>query len=305
VRLSGDQAAFVTGGASGIGLGLARALAAKGVRLVLADVDEDALRNAVAALSADGADVCSVTLDVREESGWREAARAAWAWAGDVQLLCNCAGVVFVGAFADQPTAAWRLTMAVNVDGAYLGIRAFLPQMLASGHPGRIVNVASLAGLWGEAKLAGYTASKFALVGLSEALQLELVRTQVGVSIVFPGPTRTNLGRSTRRLGEKTGLFEPAPPSPTDTAPTPLAARGMDPAAVGRCIVEGIEADEAYIITHPDWRPLLDARFDALGAAFRGPAEAGYADDPAAVLKIAQRIRVAFGRPDLPSVAQS
>jgi NAD(P)-dependent dehydrogenase (short-subunit alcohol dehydrogenase family) len=284
-------AAFITGGASGIGLGLARALAAQGVKLILADVDEAGVRQAADALAKTGAEVSPVTLDVRDESAWAAAAREAWTWSGGVQLLCNCAGVVFVGALADQPTDLWRLTQDVNSLGPYLGVRAFLPRMLESGDEGRIVNIASLAGLWGEAKLAAYTASKFALVGFSEALQLELARTRVGVSVVFPGPTRTNLGASTQRLGEREGLLAPAAPRPAGEP------SGMDADAVGRRIVDAARADAFYVITHPDWRPLLEARYRALFGAFGAPAEAGYADSAAAVEKLAGRIGAALTAP--------
>jgi NAD(P)-dependent dehydrogenase (short-subunit alcohol dehydrogenase family) len=288
MELGPNRAAFITGGASGIGLGLARALAAAGVKLILADLDEAGVRQAAATLIETGAQVLPLTLDVRSEAAWNDAAQAAWDWSGGVQLLCNCAGVVFIGGLSEQSVDLWRLTQDVNVHGPYLGVRAFLPRMLASGHAGRIVNVASLAGLWGENKLAAYTASKFALVGLSEALQLELARTSVGVAVVFPGPTRTNLGRSTRRLGEREGLLEPNGSSPSGVG------RGMDPDAVGQRIVEAVRIDAFYVITHPDWRPMLDARFDVLRDAFGEPAEAGYADSNEMVDKLSGRLRSAL-----------
>jgi NAD(P)-dependent dehydrogenase (short-subunit alcohol dehydrogenase family) len=288
MELRAGNTAFITGGASGIGLGLARALAAAGLKLVLADVDETRVREAADGLARTGAQVLPIALDVRDEAAWAAAAEQAWTWSGGVQLLCNCAGVVFLGALAEQSTALWRLTNDVNALGPYLGIHAFLPRMLESGDEGRIVNVASLAGLWGENKLAAYTASKFAVVGLSEALQLELARTRIGVSVVFPGPTRTNLGGASQKLGERDGLLAPAPPRP------PVEGRGMDPDAVGRRIADAIRAGEFYVITHPDWRPMLEARIAAMLAAFGAPAEAGYSDDPAAVVKLSGRLGAAL-----------
>jgi 2-hydroxycyclohexanecarboxyl-CoA dehydrogenase len=289
-------AAFITGGASGIGLGIARALASLGVKLVLADVDEERVQATGAALAASGAQVLALPLDVRDEGAWQVAAEAAFKWAGGVQLLFNCAGVVFVGDLTEQPVGQWRATQDVNVTGPYLGVRTFLPGMLASGEAGRIVNVASLAGLWGEYKLAAYSASKFALVGLSEALQLELARTRVGMTVAFPGPTRTNLGASTRRLGEREGLVAPAEPRVASggTEPRGASGGGMDADAVGRRIVEGVLAGEFYVITHPDWRPLLEARFEALREAFGEPAQAGYSDSGAAVEKITGRLSAAL-----------
>ncbi len=282
------QTAFITGGASGIGLGVARAVAGRGAKVVLADVDGQRVHAAAEGLLASGAQVLPLLLDVRDQGAWEAAAQTAWAWSGGVQLLVNCAGVVFMGALAEQSPALWRLTYEVNTLGPYLGIRTLLPRMLETGQAGRIVNVASLAGLWGEAKLAAYSASKFALVGLSEALQLELARTRVGVTVVFPGPTRTNLGGSTRRLGQREGLLEPAERREGG------AANGMDPDAVGQRIVEAVRAEDFYVITHPDWRPLLEARVEALRGAFGAPAQPHYADAPATVDKLAGRLRAAL-----------
>jgi NAD(P)-dependent dehydrogenase (short-subunit alcohol dehydrogenase family) len=287
MELSADRTALITGGASGIGLGIARALAARGVRLVLTDVNAEALAIAAQALSDTGAEVLPLTLDVRDEAAWTTAAEAAWAWSGGVQILCNAAGVVFVGAAADEPVKIWRLTQAVNLDGPYLGVHTLLPRMLASGDEGRIVNIASLAALWGEGKLASYSASKFGLLGLSEALQLELSRTRIGVTVVFPGPTRTNLGASGRRLAASEGLMEAGPQGQG-------GGRGMDPDALGRRVVKSIERDEVYVITHPGWRPLLDVRFDALRKAFAESADPDYAEAEGAVDKMAHRLGAAL-----------
>ncbi len=285
--LSPDQTALITGGASGIGLAIARALAARGVRLVLTDIDDEALAAAARALSEAGAAVLPLTLDIRDEAAWEATAQAAWAWSGGVQILCNAAGVVFLGAVADQPIKLWRLTQAVNLDGPFFGVHTLLPRMLASDDEGRIVNIASLAALWGEGKLASYSASKFGLLGLSEALQLELARTRIGVTVVFPGPTRTNLGSSGRRLAAAEGLMEAGPRGQG-------AARGMDPDALGRRVAEAIEQDEFYVITHPEWRPLLDERHAALRRAFGSSADPNYAETEAAVDKMALRLGAAL-----------
>lgn len=300
MKIENGMAAFVTGAAGGMGLGMARAFTRAGLKVAMADIDGARVRASAEALAADGAQVLPLELDVRDPEAWEAAAQTAWDWSGGVQILCNNAGVVFTGAFADQPLEVWRLTQAVNVDGPYLGIRALLPRMLASGSPGRIVNTASLAGLWGENKLAAYTASKFALVGLSEALQLELARTPIGVSVVFPGPTATELGSSTRKVAEASGVVPPAPAAPSAAAPAPRPLSGprrsMDPAFVGERVLQAIQDDEFYVITHPDWRPVAEARSAAILGAFGPGAEPGYADDPAAVTKVTARLAEALGR---------
>ena len=292
MQLIPGGAGFVTGGASGIGLATARALAEAGLKVVIADVDAARVEAAATELGREGAEVLPLALDVRDEAAWAVAAARAWAWADGVQVLCNCAGVVFMSPFLEESPDIWRLTHAVNVDGPYFGARAFLPKMLARGEPARIVNVASLAGLWGEYKLASYTASKFALVGLSEALQLELARTPVGVSVVFPGPTRTSLGTSTRALAEEAGVVAKSPAAAA--AATAREPRGMDPAFVGRRIVEGVRKGEFYIIPHPGWRPLLEARFKALTDAFGAPADPDYTEAAGVPEKIAEKLRQAF-----------
>jgi NAD(P)-dependent dehydrogenase (short-subunit alcohol dehydrogenase family) len=296
MRIQPGMAAFITGAAGGMGLAMARAFGQAGLKVALADIDADRVGAAVRGLAAEGADVRAFPLDVRDEGAWARVRGQAWDWTGGVQILCNNAGVVFQGPLAEQPIEIWRLTQAVNLDGPYFGIRAFLPKMLESGAPGRIVNTASLAGLWGEGRLAAYTASKFALVGLSEALQLELARTPVGVTVVFPGPTATELGASTRKLAEDAGIVS-APPA-TSLAPrsAPRPAASLDPSFVGERVLRAIENDEFYVMTHPDWRPVLEARHDALLSAFGAAADPTYADDPAAVAKITARVASAFGR---------
>jgi NAD(P)-dependent dehydrogenase (short-subunit alcohol dehydrogenase family) len=188
---------------------------------------------------------------------------------------------------ADQSSDLWRLTQSVNLDGPYYGARALLPRMLESGRPGRIVNVASLAALWGESHMAAYCASKFGLLGLCEALQLELARSPLGVTTVFPGPTRTGLGRSTQALAAAEGLLAPQPPPGGPAA-------GMDPNAIGRRVVAAILADEPYVITHPEWRPLLDIRSAALAAAFGPGADPQYREPEGVVAKLAGRMAAAL-----------
>lgn len=298
MNIENGMAAFVTGAAGGMGLGMARAFTHAGLKVVMADIDGPRVHASARALAAEGGEVLPLELDVRDAAAWQAAADAAWDWSGGIQILCNNAGVVFTGAFAEQPLEVWRLTQAVNVDGPYLGIRAFLPRMLASHAAGRIVNTASLAGLWGENKLAAYTASKFALLGLSEALQLELARTPIGVSVVFPGPTATELGASTRKVAEAGGLEMPVSDAAAAAASRPPSGprRSMDPAFVGQRVLQAIRDDEFYVITHPDWRPVAEARTAAILAAFGPPADPDYADDPVSVAKVTTRLAEALGR---------
>lgn len=255
--------AFITGGASGIGLALARLLAAEGMKLVLADLNEEQL--AIAANSFDGGSaVLALPLDVRDERQWATAVTEAWDWSGGgIHVLCNSAGVAMGGRLWEQDPAIWRLILEINLFGAYNGMRAVLPRMLASGAPAHIINIASIAAYRATAQLSAYTASKHALLGLSECLRLELAGTPVGVSVVGPGSTATDLGRTAQNVAAREGLaLENA-----EELSRRLAV-GLDPAVVVSRILDGVRDGRFHILTHPDTRPSLEQRFSEMMAGY-------------------------------------
>ena len=192
------KTAFVTGGASGIGLALARAFIGEGMRVVIADVDAAALEQARAELAGSNTEVMAVQLDVTDRAAYAAVADAVEARFGPVHVLCNNAGV-YRGGTLDQVTYQdWDWIMGVNVGGVINGVQTFVSRMQAHGQGGHIVNTASMAGMITSAGLGVYNASKFAVVGLSEALRTDLAPSGIGVSVLCPGMVRTRILESER-----------------------------------------------------------------------------------------------------------
>jgi short-subunit dehydrogenase len=271
-----DRTAFVTGAASGIGLGLARAFAAEGMKLVLADIDAERLDEAAHSLAASGAKVATFPFDIADRAAWTEVADQAEAAMGPVAVLCNNAGVSTSGRnVGDFDGAFWDRCVGINLTGVFNGCSTFVPRLRASGRSGHIVNTASMSGLIATPGQAIYNATKSAVVALSETLGLELAGTAIGVSVLCPGPVRSLLWRSSRRVQ---GLPDIETPPPQALAGGSAAPHAMDPDLVGRMVVAAICAEQRYIITHPDRWPSVQARFADVEAGF-GWADAALAKE--------------------------
>lgn len=185
------RTAFIAGGTNGIGLGIARALAAAGAKLALVDVDPAALERIKAELDAT-ASVIVAELDVRDRESYRRVADEVETGLGPVSLLFNNAGVASGGVTAQRTYQLWDSVIGVDLLGVVNGVQTFLPRMLARGGGGHIVNTASGAGLVGGGFDVVYCTSQFGVVGLSEALRNELGEAGVGVSVLCPGPKGVN-----------------------------------------------------------------------------------------------------------------
>lgn len=205
------RTAVVTGGARGIGRAVGAALAREGVRVVLADRDLDAAREAAAALGGGGRVVEAAALDVTDAGAFAALVADLEARAGALDVLVNNAGVLALGPFLKQDPDRDALQLAVNVGGVLAGLRAALPGMVARGG-GHVVNVASVAGRAGVPNAAVYAATKHAVVGLSESVRRELEGTGVQLTWVLPGVVRTDLTAGV------THLRWPAPVTPEDVA---------------------------------------------------------------------------------------
>lgn len=245
--------AFVTGGASGIGLGIAEALAGKGLAVTVADVNEEALAGLAGRFH-------TVALDVRDRDGWQRAKASAEAAHGPVDVLVNNAGIAPDGRqLADMKPESFDMIMAINLTGVFNGVSAFGDSLRALGR-GHVINTASMAGVTAEHPgTGGYCASKFAVVGLTEVLRREMEPHGVGVSVLCPGMVESNLPGSTMKLGG--GV--------RDVNELTLKAE-MKPAYVGEMVLRGIAENRLYIFTHPERLGPLQKRHAEIVEGFDG-----------------------------------
>jgi NAD(P)-dependent dehydrogenase (short-subunit alcohol dehydrogenase family) len=259
------RTAFITGGANGIGLGIARAFAGGGAKLVLVDLDHEALGRAKAELSA-RTPTEVFQLDVRDREAYARVADAAEAALGPVSLLVNNAG----GAAAVKMTyELWDWGMGVNLQGVINGVQTFLPRMAERGGGGQIVNTASGAGLVEAGSGVLYHTAKFAVVGMTEALRAELSPLAIGCTVLCPGPVATDIIARTRQLQPRRD--EPLAPGPEREAAaerisqmTAWLARGVQPDDVGQMVLTAVLEDRLYIHTDRAVYALIEARTRAL-----------------------------------------
>lgn len=267
------KVAFVTGAASGIGYGIATALAQAGVKVMMCDIERDALDKAVSALRKTNADVDGVIADVSLRDQMKAAADATIDRFGKVHILVNNAGVGGGDSYDHWSQSGWDWTMAVNVMGVVYGVEIFGPLIESHGEGGQIVSTASVAGLMATGS-APYFASKYSVVALSEGLRVELAPRGIGVSVLCPGIIKTQILESGRNLPSRFGprvdeLFDPGDRDPDQAAA--FRARvdmGIDPLYVGDLVREGIEENWDYILTDMEFEPIIKARFDAVMAAY-------------------------------------
>lgn len=267
------KTAFVTGAASGIGLATTTALAQAGVKVMMCDIEPEALDAAIAELRKTNADVEGVVADVSLKEQLQAAADATIEKYGKVHILFNNAGVGGGGSYDTWSQSGWDWTMAVNVMGVVYGIEIFGPLIESHGEGGHIVSTASVAGLMSMSG-APYFVSKYGVVALSEGLRVELEPRGIGVSVLCPGIIRTRILESGRNLQSRFGggvdeLFDPN--DPENEAAADFRARleaGIDPYYVGELVREGIEKNWDYIVTDMEFEPIIRARFENIMAAY-------------------------------------
>ena len=264
------KTAFITGGASGIGLGMARVFASAGIKVLIADLRQDHLESAVSYFEGKNQAVRPILLDVSDRAGFEKAAVEAEKVFGPVDILCNNAGVNIIRSMDQAQYEDWDWLMDVNLGGVFNGLMTFIPRLkqLGSGH---IVNTSSIAGIVAGPGTGIYSATKFAIRGLSEALRYDLAPFNIGVSVLCPGTVATNLEQSeenrlerfegnideeTRKAREFTGhIFR-------EVLPT-----GMTPVEVGKKVLQGILHNDFYILPHPEFKEEFKESFDEIIAA--------------------------------------
>lgn len=277
MRELAGRVAVVTGGGSGIGEALCRRLAAEKMRVVVADVEEASAGRVSEELVAAGGEALPLAVDVRDGAAVEALAQRTYREFGACHLLANNAGVALFRPALEMAPQDWEWVLSVNLLGVIHGVAAFLPRMREQGGEAHIVNTASICGLVAlrGTGLAAYTASKFGVVGLSEALHDELADAGIGVSVLCPGGVATRILESERnRPGELR----------TASAPPPQAERGgeresregiLQPDAVAGYVLDAVRENALYVITHPDWKPLVERRHADIVAAFDAAAARG------------------------------
>jgi NAD(P)-dependent dehydrogenase (short-subunit alcohol dehydrogenase family) len=263
-----DRIAWVTGGASGIGLALAHRLADEKVKLVLVDIEETPLAAAENALREKGATVLAIRADVSKSDEITAAAKRARDAFGVVHLIVNNAGVGGGGGPLWSITEAdWQWTFGVNLWGVVHGIRLLLPALLESGEEGHVINTASMAGLTSTPFLGPYTATKHAVVALSECLakELELAKAKVGVSVLCPGFVQTNISSSERNRPNGLGPATRTPGGDKfQMVLKNLVDTGKPVAQIADMVVEAIKTNHFYILTHPEMKPAIQHRMNQI-----------------------------------------
>jgi NAD(P)-dependent dehydrogenase (short-subunit alcohol dehydrogenase family) len=271
MREFAGKTAFVTGGASGIGLALGRAFAQAGMKVMLADIEADALAAAVKSLDNFAPNIRGVICDVADPASIERAANAAFDAFGKVHVVCNNAGVAAGGGIDNVSLDNWRWVLDVNLMGVVHGIRTFLPHIRSHGEGGHIVNTASMAGMINGMGFSPYSASKFAVVSISEGLAAQLAPFGIGVSVLCPEYVRTGIADSGRNRPQRYGPVQPLDPaSPAAAMVAEIARRlqaGLEPDAVAARVLEAIRDGELYVFTHPNMREGVDERFAAIQAA--------------------------------------
>lgn len=240
-----NKVAFITGGSSGIGLGIARAFAEAGMKIALGYRGKAHLDEAMLQLKAAGDRIHPIAVDVTDRAGMEQAAAETVKVFGKVHVIVNNAGVQHRSGLADMSYEDWDRLMRANLDGVFNGVRAFLPHIKAHGDGGQIVTTASILGLITAGRYYGaYCASKFAAVSMMESLRVELADSHIGVSAFCPGMVQSDLEKGLKDV--------------------PGAA---DPLEIGRLVLRGVRNNDLYILTHPEMGPLVQQRFEVLKAS--------------------------------------
>ena len=262
-ELSG-KVAVVTGGASGIGRGIATRLIGAGMQVVIADIERGPLDKTAGEIGATG-----IAADVSDLSSVSSLARSVTERFGAVHVVCNNAGVGPMGRIADLTIADWHWIIGVNLYGVIHGVQTFLPILEANPDGGHIVSTGSMAGLVAPQRLGAYAVTKFGVVALTEALAAELAHagSKVGATVLCPGTVRTNIRSSSRNRpphlagGGLADVNVGREENPT--------YRWISPEEAGEVVVRAIRNGDLYALTHPEWYPMVERRHQSIEAAFR------------------------------------
>ena len=265
------RTAVISGGAEGIGLSIAKALGEQKMNIVLADIDEKNLLKSAAELESLGIPVLAALLDVADEMQWKSVAEKVVERFGKVHMVVNNAGVGGdSGPIENQETEGWQWALGVNLMGVVYGAKVMTPLIKDHGEGGWILNVASMAGMGGVPYSGVYTASKAAVVALSESWAAELKDKRIGVSVLCPAFVQTRIYDSERNRPNKykSENYQIENESSFSKQTKQMVKDGIDVSIVGKRVVEAINHGELYIFTHPNYRQVNQQRFNDIDEAF-------------------------------------
>ena len=275
------RTAFVTGGANGVGLGIARALLGESAKVAIADIRQEAIDRALATL--DNREVIGVQLDVASREGFAAAADRVEAELGPVSLLFNNAGINLFQTIEESSYDDWDWVLGVNLGGVINGVTTFAPRMVARAKSGEvtgghITNTASMASFVAGGVPGIYNTSKFAVRGLTYSLRHSMCDYGIGVSAVHPGLVRSHIFASDEvRPDTLKGAMKPVDEAAIRRLEG-VHEFGMEPDVIGARILDGIRENRANIFTHPDHKEELAELFDEILADYRDyPEDAGFA----------------------------
>jgi NAD(P)-dependent dehydrogenase (short-subunit alcohol dehydrogenase family) len=268
------RTAVITGGASGIGLGMARAFGRAGMNVVLADIDEAQAEAAADSLRAEQIRAEAVFCDVTDRAAVRAAALEAVATFGKIHLVCNNAGGATGGLLGAVKPSDWEWVVDVNVMGVIHGVETFAPLILSHGEGGHILNTASIMSFFSAGGVEPYSGTKYAVIGMTEGWAQQLGPRGVGVSALCPAFVRTRFNNSQRNRQPQYGGAAPADSAEPEMIPMArdLIEAGIDPDIVGARALEGVQGGELYIFTDPRWGKVFEARFEAIRTALNAAA---------------------------------
>jgi NAD(P)-dependent dehydrogenase (short-subunit alcohol dehydrogenase family) len=247
------KTAFITGGASGIGFGMARTFLKAGMKVVMADVRQDHLDEAAAVLKGSNLPYHFVRLDVTDREAFAAAADEAERVFGKIHVVCNNAGVGGNAPMDEAEYEDWDWVLGVNLGGVVNGVKTMVPRIKKHGEGGHIVNTSSMAGIIPLTTQGGiYAASKFAVRGLTDSLRLSLGKYNIGVSVLCPGLVHTNIMDAEKSRPEHLKTEAKHPPRHLSSASSAIA--GMDPLEMGERILRGIRGNAPYILTHGEFK---------------------------------------------------
>jgi len=265
------RTAVISGGAEGIGLSIAKALGEQKMNIVLADIDEKNLLKSTAELETLGIPVLAAVLDVADEMQWKSVAEKAVERFGKVHMVVNNAGVGGdSGPIENQETEGWQWALGVNLMGVVYGAKTIIPLIKQHGEGGWILNISSMAGMGGVPYSGVYTASKAAVVALSESWAQELKDKRIGVSVLCPAFVQTRIYDSERNRPDKykSENYNIENESSFSKQTKQMVKDGIDVSIVGKRVVEAINHGELYIFTHPNYRQVNQERFNGIDEAF-------------------------------------